>query len=220
MTITINGQHFVLHCSGAILWKEKNMLLISDVHIGKVSHFRQHGVAVPNVSAEGNFRKLNKVVDHFDPDVIVFLGDLFHSKKNREWHLFEDWMAGITAKVVLVAGNHDVIAQKHYDALDVAIYAELEIDDFLLTHHPTEREAFFNFAGHIHPGVTLRDTGRMAIRLACFFMHGDQMILPAFGEFTGKYILQPGEGDYVWVMTREEVIQVFGERKDAQGYSE
>lgn len=211
MTIEINGQHFILHCTGGILWKEKNVLLISDVHIGKVSHFRQHGVAIPNRSAEGNFRKLDKVVGHFEPEIIIFLGDLFHNKKNREWDLFEDWLKGIKAKVVLVAGNHDVIAQEHYDALGVLIFKELEVDGFLLTHHPTERKGFFNFAGHIHPGVSLRDTGRMAVRLACFFQHGRQMILPAFGEFTGKYILKPEEGDNVWVVTREEVIQVFGD---------
>lgn len=209
-TITLRGQEFVLHCTGGILWKERHMLLISDVHIGKVSHFRQHGVAVPNVSAEGNFRKLSRIVDHFQPETIVFLGDLFHSKKNREWRLFEDWMSGIEAKVVLVAGNHDVIAQQHYDELGVTVCSEWTLDDFLLTHHPTGREGLFNFAGHIHPGITLRDMGRSALRLACFFQHGEQLILPAFGEFTGKYVLQPEKGDRVWVLTKEEVIRVFG----------
>ncbi|UMY66775.1 MULTISPECIES: ligase-associated DNA damage response endonuclease PdeM [unclassified Flavobacterium] len=210
MTIVIDGHHFELHCSGAMLWRERRMLLISDVHIGKVSHFRQHGVAIPPVSAEANFRKLAKVVDHFQPETILFLGDLFHSRKNREWQLFEDWISGVDARVVLVEGNHDVIARRHYDELGVVVCEELVYEGFLFTHHPTNRDGYFNFAGHIHPGIVLRSTGRTSLRLACYFRRGQQLILPAFGEFTGKYTLEPEEGDAVWVVTKEAVLQVFG----------
>lgn len=206
--ISLFDTEFILHCSGAMFWPSRSILLISDVHLGKVSHFRRHGVALPENSVTGNFKKLDKVVDHFGPETIIFLGDLFHNKKNSEWDLFEDWVNRTAARLILVAGNHDVIAQKHYDALDISIYKELIIDHFLLTHHPTEREGLFNFAGHIHPGINLRDLGRQSLKLACFFQHNDQMIVPAFGEFTGKYIMVPKEGDRVWVLTKEDVLRV------------
>ncbi len=206
--VSLFDTEFILHCSGAMFWPSRNILLISDVHLGKVSHFRRHGVALPESSVTGNFKKLDKVVDHFQPETIIFLGDLFHSKKNSEWLLFEDWVGRIDARLILVAGNHDVIAQQHYDALNITICKELLLDGFLLTHHPTEREGCFNFCGHIHPGVNLRDLGRQSLRLACFFQQGDQMIFPAFGEFTGKYIMEPKEGDRVWVLTKEDVLRV------------
>ena len=47
--IEINWQNLKLnlHHSGAIFIEKYSMLLISDVHLGKVTHFRKHGAAVP-----------------------------------------------------------------------------------------------------------------------------------------------------------------------------
>ena len=85
---------------------------------------------------------------------------------------------------------------------------ELQIENFLLTHHPTEREGYFNFSGHIHPGIKMYGTGRQSIKLACFLQKEQQLILPAFGNFTGKYILHPSEKDTVYAIVEGEVICV------------
>jgi len=208
ITIKIKSHTFILHPSGALFWEERKALLISDVHLGKVSHFRKHGVAIPNSAVSKNFQRLTSVVDYFDPERILFLGDLFHSSKNSEWHLFVEWSDCCVAEIILIAGNHDVIAKENYDGIDVKVFKELEIDGFLLTHHPTEREGFFNFSGHIHPGVELRGFGGQSLRLPCFFQKENQMILPAFGEFTGKYIMVPEGDDRVYAVTKEEVILI------------
>lgn len=208
MTIKINSQSFILHPTGAVFWKEKDILMISDVHLGKVSHFRKHGVAVPEESVGSNFKQLDEAVDCFNPGLIVFLGDLFHSKKNNEWDLFEEWVKSIDRTIVLVAGNHDIIPQYHYDAIGLKIYLEMTIGEFLLTHHPEQREGFFNFCGHIHPAVQLRGSGRQSLKLPCFFKKEHQMILPAFGEFTGTYFLIPEENDQVYVIAKDEVLLV------------
>src|SRR5690606_11479666 len=92
LPISINDEAFVLHCSGALFWPNKNMLLISDVHLGKVTHFRKHGVALPQHSVAGNFKQLDFAVSMFGPEKICFLGDLFHSVINSEWELFEKWV--------------------------------------------------------------------------------------------------------------------------------
>ncbi|HEU4497449.1 MAG TPA: metallophosphoesterase, partial [Flavobacterium sp.] len=137
-----------------------------------------------------------------------FLGDLFHSSKNSEWNLFVEWAECCVAEIILVAGNHDVIAKENYDAIGVKIFGSLEIDGFFLTHHPAEKEPLFNFSGHIHPGIELRGFGGQSLRLPCFFQRKSQLILPAFGEFTGKYIMVPEEGDLVYALAGEEVFLV------------
>ena len=83
MKIEIKSQNFTLHQLGTILWEEKKILLISDVHLGKVAHFRKHGMAIPNQAIFENFKRLNEVVTLFKPETIIFLGDLFHSKMNN-----------------------------------------------------------------------------------------------------------------------------------------
>ena len=207
-SIRISNQQFILHASGAMFWKEEDMLLISDVHLGKVSHFRKYGSAVPQNAVLGNYQKLNEVVDFFEPQKIIFLGDLFHSSLNKEWLFFEAWMENISSEVILVEGNHDIISPLKYEALGIKLTPELVLKNFLLTHHPEERPGFFNFSGHIHPGVRINGWARQSLKLPCFFKTENQMILPAFGEFTGKHILSPKEGDEVFVLANEEVIML------------
>jgi DNA ligase-associated metallophosphoesterase len=209
MEIQIRHNNFTLHASGAVFWEEQNTLLISDVHLGKISHFRKHGLAIPETAILKNFKRLDDILELFTPYKIIFLGDLFHSKINNEWQLFAGWVNQISSKIILVEGNHDIIAKQHYEELDIDIYPKLIIEEFLLTHHPSGTEQVFNFCGHIHPGIKLRDLGRQSMRLPCFFRKENQMILPAFGEFTGKCCLSPEENDQVYAIAKDKVIQVF-----------
>ncbi|WP_367997911.1 ligase-associated DNA damage response endonuclease PdeM [Zobellia uliginosa] len=208
LSININNQHFTMHPSGVLFWREKSMLLISDVHLGKISHFRKFGAAVPQAAVQTNFKKMDRAIDLFQPQVIVFMGDLFHSALNKEWELFENWLATISSEVILVAGNHDIISPLKYEGLGIRVVSEMRLDGFLLTHHPEEREACFNFCGHVHPAVRLQGMGRQSIRLACFFKSAHQMILPAFGAFTGTHVLEPLADHEVYALTEEEVFQV------------
>lgn len=206
LEIEINKQAFVLHNSGALYWVEKRMLLISDVHLGKILHFRKHGIALPTGAIFKNYYKLDKVIDHFNPEKICFLGDLFHSTINNEWHLFSDWVKQKKIPIVLIAGNHDIIDPKKYDELNIAVVSEWLINNFLFTHEPQVQEGKFNFAGHIHPSIQLIGKGRQFLKLSCFFRTSNQLILPAFGEFTGTYIMEPKEDDIVYLVTSDDIV--------------
>lgn len=205
---TINDQIFTMHSSCALFWNEKNTLLIADVHLGKVMHFRKNGFAIPNEALHKNFEKLIEVVDLFKASTILFLGDLFHSTKNSEWDLFVNWAKECTCEIVLIAGNHDIIDAHNYENNGIKVVDYIRMDDFILTHHPTEVEGMFNFSGHIHPGIVLRGLGRGHLKLPCFFQRKNQMILPAFGAFTGLGIMKPQEGDVIFAVTKEEIVKL------------
>lgn len=100
MKIQIQNQNFILHSSGALFWEEKKTIIISDVHLGKITHFRKHGIAIPQNAVSENFRKITEVLDYFLPETIIFLGDLFHSAKNAEWNLFEKWISNHNQKPI------------------------------------------------------------------------------------------------------------------------
>ena len=79
-TITLHTNHFVLHPSGGVYWKEKQTWLLADVHLGKVAHFRKNGIAVPR-EVEGSFyQKMEGLLPLFPVKRILFLGDLFFSE--------------------------------------------------------------------------------------------------------------------------------------------
>ena len=208
MKITIQNNHFQLACSGVSYWEEQKALLVADVHLGKISHFRKYGSAVPQSAIQTNFVRLDEAVTEFQPQKIIFLGDLFHSALNAEWNLFENWLQKQQAEIILIAGNHDIISPIHYEELGVKIYQELQIDNFRLTHHPEENESDFNICGHIHPGYRLVGLAKQHLKLKCFFRSKNQLILPAFGEFTGAFLMKPEEKDQVFVCAQSEVIRV------------
>lgn len=207
-TININNQEFILHPHGSVFWVNRSILLISDVHLGKVAHFRKFGAAVPQKAIHKNFILLDQVVEYFQPFQVCFLGDLFHSSLNKEWHFFENWVEKTPAEIILIAGNHDIIAPEKFENLSIQIFQELTLDNFLLTHHPQEQEAYFNFCGHIHPAVRLQGLGRQSLKLPCFFKKQQQLILPAFGEFTGTFVLEPNKQDEIYAIAGNEVIKI------------
>ncbi|MCW2118956.1 ligase-associated DNA damage response endonuclease PdeM [Flavobacterium sp. 7A] len=208
MIINIKNQDFTLHHLGAIYWNEKKTLLISDVHFGKVAHFRKHGIAIPRDVYIENYNNLDILIATYNPDIIVFLGDLFHSFLNSEWQIFKEWTKYIKRKVILIEGNHDVIDKEYYINLNIEVLPQLIWDDFLFTHHPIEHKKYFNFCGHIHPGVKLFGIGRQHLKLACFFQTPNQMILPAFGSFTGKYFIAPTKDNTIFGIADDTVFKI------------
>lgn len=206
--IQIHNQNFKMHASGVLFWEEQSTLLISDVHLGKVSHFRKFGAAVPQQAVQKNFTAMDTAIAYFCPKTVVFMGDLFHSSLNTEWELFEIWVAEQSANIILVSGNHDIISPLKYEALGIEVLEELILANFLLTHHPEERDGFFNFCGHIHPAIKLTGFGRQTVRLPCFYKSPIQLILPAFGTFTGTYTLQAKKDCEVFALLGDAVLPV------------
>lgn len=207
-SIPIKNQNFTMHPLGVLFWEEQSMLLISDVHLGKVSHFRKFGAAVPQKAIQKNFDLMNEAITFFQPKLVVFMGDLFHSALNKEWKIFEKWTSSIVAKIILVIGNHDIISPLNYENLGIQVVSEIQLEGFLLTHHPEERAGFFNFCGHIHPAIRLSGLGRQTVRLRCFFKSEMQLLLPAFGEFTGSHTLEPELNSEVFALLGDTVLPV------------
>lgn len=212
MKISFGNEELELHSSGAAYWRKKEMLLISDVHLGKISHFRKYGSAVPAEAISQNFKSLNNLIQVFQPKIICFLGDLFHSAINTEWRLFEEWVSNFNGKIILVAGNHDIISPLRYQQLGVEICEEMQSEALLLTHHPEKREGLYNMCGHIHPGYRLSGIGKQFLKLPCFYKSEDQLIFPSFGTFTGNYMISPQVGEEVYAITKKEVILVYSEK--------
>ena len=121
---------------------------------------------------------------------------------------FEQWVVKIKTEIILITGNHDIIPPTKYEELGIRLVEELLLEGFLLTHHPEERENCFNFSGHIHPAIKIRGNGKQSLRLPCFFKTQNQLILPAFGEFTGTYTLKSKKNDVVYAIADFTVIKI------------
>lgn len=212
MQIEIRKQHFLLLAQKAIFWEETQTLLIGDLHLGKIAHFRKEGIAIPTIAADNNFERLNEIVKSTGAIRIIFLGDLFHNAYNSEWETFRLWRSQhFYIEMVIVIGNHDILPTSMFLEADMQVYVnDFEEDDFVFTHHPkTEPDpAKFVFAGHIHPVFTTYGKGRQSVRLPCFVVDQNQAILPSFGVFTGGFGMDIVNNRKIYITTETKVFAV------------
>jgi uncharacterized protein len=211
MDIEILDERIELFPQKALFWKNQNILLLADLHLGKINHFRKSGIAVPQKANDHNIETLMELISLTKPHRIILLGDLFHSHYNPEWEVFGELVKHFShISFELVLGNHDIMSERQYERKGIRVYDELVIGPFLLTHHPMDEipEHVYNISGHIHPGVNLRGKGRQSVTLPCFYFGDRQAYLPAFGSFTGLARIAPKKQDKVFVVADNKVLSV------------
>ena len=214
LTFNLLNQDLLLLPQKAIYWQQEKALIVADVHLGKVGHFRKAGIAVPRDMEQNDLSVLSDLIDEHHPKKIIFLGDLFHSDLNADWDWFVLWRKNFPKiELILIRGNHDIINDSHYLNLNVALHDQLLVGPFLMLHHPLSDEALrqtegYVFCGHIHPGVTLSGRARQQVTLPCFAFGSRQAILPSFGKFTGRVAIRSQQTDRIFAVLQNKVMAI------------
>src|SRR5882762_3732766 len=87
----IKDQQLWLSPDRCIFWEEEKALILSDLHFGKTGHFRKSGIAVPQSLYHEDLQRLLTLIQYFQPRQLLVVGDLFHSRENKELALFRRW---------------------------------------------------------------------------------------------------------------------------------
>ena len=206
MEIVLSGDHFLLLPQRAIYWREQSALIMSDMHLGKASHFRKEGIPVPEKLFNTDMKTLDVLVKNFRPQSLIVVGDMFHSRHNNEIELFAEWRREHDINIHLIRGNHDILKSDKYQELDIEVFRDYEIGPFIFSHHPMHHSEMFCFSGHIHPGVKLRGMGRQNLQFPCFHFTDQGCTLPAFSLFTGLSIVECGHGDKIYAIVGDEIM--------------
>lgn len=196
----------------ALYQPDEQILIIADLHLGKASHFRKAGIQLPSVSAVKDYQRLQYLMEKYEPRKVYFLGDLFHSDHNNEWQLFEHFIhTHPKIKFTLIKGNHDVLDRGLYIQLGITIIDQFLTErNIIYSHEPLLHvpEMKHNIAGHMHPGVLMRGAGRQAVKLPCFYLKADLLLLPAFGSLTGLYTMHHDEDSEIYAIAGDNVISI------------
>lgn len=205
-------QSLLLLPEKAIFWEEERTLIIADIHLGKVGHFRKAGIGIPKQIEQDDLALISDLIYEYKPVKILFLGDLFHSEMNNDWDWLVLWRSMFKEiEMTLVLGNHDILNPRFYTDLSFNLCNSLHLGPFLFSHHPIKVQdmsdpELYVICGHIHPGVTLRGKGRQMLTLPCFHFGAKQAIIPAFGKFTGKVCVKNIRGDKIFAVADNKVI--------------
>ncbi|HDS1736071.1 ligase-associated DNA damage response endonuclease PdeM [Pseudomonas sp. BP8] len=215
-------QHLVIeHCGEtlwllpdkALYWPARRALLVADVHIGKAASYRALHQPVPRGTTDATLARLDALLATHDCEQLIVLGDFLHARPARAPAIVAKLMAwrqrhdGL--RIILVRGNHDRHAGDPPAALGIEVMEEPWLQGpFALQHEPTAHATHPVLAGHVHPVFVLRGKARQRLRLPCFLIDSSVSLLPAFGEFTGGWTVEPDSATRVYLAGAEQVWAV------------
>ena len=190
LELELQGEELILTNYRAIFWPKERTLILADLHLGKTAYFRRHGIAIPASVMMADLQRLDHLIHYFSAERLIIVGDMFHHGHNSDLELFKEWLSGFPyLEIDLIAGNHDRHILKHQAVEYVhRWHNELDLTPFFFQHEYTTLKAErITFSGHLHPGFILGGKGRGYLKAACYLVHEQHLILPAFSLFTGLY---------------------------------
>lgn len=214
--------------SGMLVLPERGTGFVADLHLGKTTHFQRAGLAVPMGADEATLARLEADLHSLQLRQLVVLGDLVHSRQAlgpglqaQLQALHQRWPA---LQRHLVWGNHDRHARQELGAWLHALGWQTCPDSGwqdgpvrgLHEGHEAQPEAGtrLTLLGHLHPGVRLRGGARQQLRLPCFAAGpmgaGTQVLLPAYGSFTGQSLQLPAAFAWRYAIAEQAVLALPG----------
>jgi len=208
----IREQQLWLSADRCIYWEEEQSLIVSDLHFGKTGHFRKAGIAVPQSVYREDLLRLLCQIQYFRPRQLLVVGDLFHSRENKELELFLKWREDFPhLGIQLIEGNHDILNKDWYEKAAIKVNPGiLTLGPFSFVHDIEDAvideasggivDETYYFSGHIHPGIQLTGMGRQSLRFPCFYFGSSYAVLPAFGRWTGTVSIDPAPESNVFAI--------------------
>lgn len=207
--IPIQNEIFTITNQRAAFWEKEKALILSDLHIGKTAHFRKNGIALANEIMKNDLNRLSILITYFNPEKLIVVGDLLHAGDNSDVDEFCNWRNRYPdLQFYLIEGNHDKISKAVEAKLCLSSKSKhIEINEFYFIHDFDKKIENFQITGHIHPGITLHSAIKN-IRLPCYVLTSNQLLLPAFSEFTGLDTKNIPKGGQFFVFTDTEIYEI------------
>jgi len=181
--LAVAGVAMLADLSGALIWEEQRLLVVSDLHLEKGSSFASRGVLLPPYDTVAALSRLGAVIARHDPRMVIALGDSFHDREAHErlTRSNRDTLAALQARRdwIWISGNHDPALPSDLGGM---VATEVAIGPIHFRHEPTG--AFGEIAGHLHPKARIATRGR-AMERRCFATDGERAVMPAFGAYAG-----------------------------------
>lgn len=179
----LGGARLEARASGALFWADQNLLVVSDLHLGKAQRLaRRGGALLPPYETQATLARLEAELQATGAARVICLGDSFddltaaselpEAERDSLRHLMNgrDWL--------WIEGNHDPAPTR----LGGQHHAEVTLADLTFRHIAEAGAQGPEISGHYHPKARL--AGRAA---PCFLLNpvAERLILPAFGTYTG-----------------------------------
>jgi len=173
-------------------------LVVADLHLGKDA---ESSVEFSLGEREDLQTRLAALVERFDPEEVVFAGDVLHSFSTvpddvpDSLAALERVVRDAGARLVVTPGNHDTMLASVWDGPDDAEY---RLDDGTVAchgHAVPERDAPRYVVGHDHPKITIEGDDWPCYLFGEGVHRGaDVLVLPAFTRLASGVSVNGGYG--------------------------
>jgi len=184
-TLTISGTTLVADPAGALYWPDERLLAVADLHLEKGSAYAARGVLLPPYDTASTLARLSRLIDRYDPHLVIALGDSFHDG-NGALRMAEGSRATIQALQrgrdwIWIAGNHD---PEPAAGIGGRLAGVLALGPLTFRHQPSHGACDGEISGHLHPLARVARRGH-AVSRRCFAGDGRRLVMPAFGAYAG-----------------------------------
>lgn len=215
LAVHMHGHDLVLHAERALELPEARTLIVADLHWGKATALRAHGVPVPTGGTAHDLARLDRVLTRTQARHLIVLGDLVHSQHAWTPSALTPllaWRARWPDLIMtLVRGNHDTKAGDPPSALAIrTMDAPCRLAGLMCAHEPrvpAEGDPMHVW-GHLHPTVRLTGRARAAVRLPCFVCGPRHIMLPAFSSFTGRGAWHARRDEQVYAIADQDIVRL------------
>lgn len=182
MKIDFAGHQLVLHHGGVMFWPQESLLVVSDLHLEKGSHYAGRGYFLPPYDSQETLERLHTLCRFFGGRRLLILGDGFHDHRGYQRlspgarAMFEDLKR---YDPIWITGNHDA----EFMPQGFAIHDTYESHG-LFFRHQAQPGATAEISGHFHPKRDILHKGALLSR-RCFIEDGRKLMMPAFGAYAG-----------------------------------
>lgn len=190
MEVICNKELLVLLTERAIFWPSRQVLILADMHLGKSGYFRSNGIQIPSTIMLDDLKRLSYLIERYRPKEVLVTGDMFHHNYNADINLFKKWRQNyLDVDFILVPGNHDKLLKIDYEELNIQLRpSQFSVPPFIFLHEAAvHKQQVFTISGHLHPGYIIEGRAKQSLRMPCFIVSEQHIILPAFSRFTGLY---------------------------------
>ncbi len=209
--IWLLNERFILHPSRVLYWPDQNLLVVSDLELGKAERFLYGGLTRRSQAQWEDLVRLTKLCRKFQVEHLMILGDFIHSPHGVTEEIvqdFSDFLLRIDSDVTLICEDQDRGAIKLLGALfpKMEMLYQWQIGSFIFQHKPptvTPDETCFHWCGHQHPVVEVRE-GDRTLHWPCFVINSNVGILPAYSSLSDGTVIEEKVDRKIYICSPDE----------------
>ncbi len=220
LQLSLGSESVYLLWQRAVWWPKARTLFVADMHLGKEATFRAAAIPIPDQTHE-QLARLDALISLTQATRLVVLGDMIHARQGRcpiTFDLVRQWRTNhAELQLQLVRGNHDRSSGDPPDDWQVQCLTDpTEEGPFRLQHEPRPPATGIALAGHLHPTVWLHGAARDRLKLTCFMLRDNVLVLPAFSPFVDGKAIRPTVGDRIFGICEDQVLDLTANRAGNQ----